>query len=563
MNTRKSNRIRRFAKPLLMLAVGLTCFSIVAATLRRRPDINQQRIATGTITDPEFESVYRAVNEQLATAAAEAGLSLAPSADNLQIARRLSIALVGSGLSLEEVRALQLQANDKQISWWTDYLLQDRRWADYFAERFARAFVGVDEGPFILFRRRKFRLWLADQFEQGVPYDEIVRQMLSSDGLWTDTPQVNFVTATIQEDRRADPIRLAGRTSRVLLGQRIDCLQCHDDFLGELNFGSTLEPIDGTQQHFHALAAFFSGAALPEAVFQGIREDEQPYSFKFLGEEQEQLVTPEVPFQPDLLPAQGKPRERLATWVTHSNNRAFSRALVNRVWALMFSRPLVEPVDSIPLDLSVIEGGGGAVLELLAEDFAKNGFDLRRLIRLIAHTDAFRRSSRADFDVTPQHEAYWAVFPLTQLRPEQVAGSVFQANMLTAIDESSSIFTQLKSYGELQDFLKRFGDRGEDEFNADAVTIQQRLIMMNGKMVKERTGIDLVNNSSSRIAALVSDNQQAIQLMYLATLNRSPSQQEMDTYTEFLQDKKDQQRSRAMGDIFWSLINSTEFSWNH
>lgn len=557
----KRSLTRRILQPLLMAALILTGLTVVAASLRRRPAIEPPQNATAPFRQPDFQRTLALANSQLAQQAAAKGLETAPPADSLTIARRLSLALVGSGLSLEEVRALSAIPEERRVEWWTAYLLQDQRWADYFAERFSRAYVGTNEGPFILFRRRKFRTWLAEQFSEGTPYDRIVREMLSAEGLWTDTPQVNFVTATMDQDNgRGDPVRLAGRTARVFLAQRIDCLQCHDDFLGNLNFGSEANPVDGIQEHFHSLAAFYSGTGLAPAVFGGIREDGSPYEYQFLGSDEEEVVSPDVPFNSELMPAEGKPRDRLAAWVTHPGNKAFTRAVVNRVWALLLSRPLVSPVDNIPLD-----GPLPPVLDTLAQDFADHGFDLRRLVRMIAQTDAFQRSSRAEFPVTAQHEDEWAVFPLSQLRPEQVAGSVLQASKLTALDASSSIFTQLKSFGDLQDFLRRFGDRGEDEFTSDAVTITQRLIMMNGNMVQERTKQDLVNNASSRIATLVADDHKALELVYLSALNRQPSVTELAEFSRYLEEngQSGRARERAVGDIYWAIINSTEFSWNH
>ena len=88
------------------------------------------------------------------------------------------------------------------------------------------------------------------------------------------------------------------------------------------------------------------------------------------------------------LPICGRPRQRLARWVTHPENRAFARATVNRVWALMFGRPLVEPVDEIPLKNS-LENPYPPGLETLADDFIIHKFDLQRLIRVIAATRVF------------------------------------------------------------------------------------------------------------------------------------------------------------------------------
>ncbi|QDV22285.1 DUF1553 domain-containing protein [Aureliella helgolandensis] len=551
---------RRLIKRLLMGAVVLTALLIVAATLRRRTRIQPPQQFQAAYQANAFAETLQNVNQQVQATIGEAELEWAPAADNLTIARRLSLALVGSGLSLEEVQTLAQVKESDQIRWWTSYLLEDRRWSDYFADRFSRAYVGTNDGPFLLFRRRKFNAWLSQQFSEGRAYDQIVSEMLSAEGLWTDTPQVNFITATMDDanEGRGDPIRLAGRVSRVFLAQRVDCLQCHDDYLGNVNFGSLDQPVDGAQTHFHELAAFFAGTAMADPVFRGIVEDEQEYQFEYLGESETQVVAPNVPFAQDLLPDDGKPRQRLARWVTHTNNRAFSRATVNRVWALMFSRPLVTPVDNVPLDDTV-----PAVMDTLAEDFVNHRFDLKRLIRLIAESDAFRRASRAPFEITEAHEACWSVFPVTQLRPEQVAGSMLQACKLTALDGSSSIFTRLKAYGDTQDFLKRFGDRGEDEFDGQAVTIPQRLVLMNGKLATENTNSNSMTGAASRIATLVEDDQQAVQLIFVSALNRMPSETELSKFVVFMQDKQGNARRKAIGDIYWAILNSTEFSWNH
>ncbi len=549
---------RWLLQPLLTICVIIAGVSVVAGTLRRKPAITSGQAKPRQYR--ELATTTQRVDQVMRALAAASGLSIAPKADNLVIARRLSLALVGSGLSLEELRAFTETPEDQQIAWWTDYLLSDPRWSDYFAERFARAFVGTNDGPFLLFRRRKFNAWLSQQFREGRQYDAIVRDMLSAEGLWTDTPQVNFITATMDsaEKNRCDPVLLAGRVSRAMLAQRIDCLQCHDDFLGTLEFGSHESPAPGVQEHFHSLAAFFSGTSLPDAVFQGIREDGREYKVELLGDTQPKVVQPDVPLDNPPLPVEGRPRERLAAWVTHPDNLAFSRATVNRVWALMFSRPLVDPVDNIP----ALEPAPEA-LDILANDFSKQGFDLRRLIRTIALSEPFQRSSRAEFPILREHEEAWAVFPVTQLRPEQISGSLLQACKLTAIDESSSIITRLQAFGQSRDFLRRFGDRGEDEFDSDAVTISQRLLLMNGNIITERTKDDLVNNASTRIATLVGDDEKAVESVFLATLNRRPSAGELACYVDYLAGKQKKQRSAAMGDIYWAILNSTEFSWNH
>ncbi|HBE70768.1 MAG TPA: hypothetical protein DDW52_21700 [Planctomycetaceae bacterium] len=556
---------RWLVQPVLTLGLIIAAAGAVLGTLRGRPAIERPKRVLADYDAVGFQSTLDRLNDSIDAMAEREGLEAAPRADSLTVARRVSLALVGSGLSLEEVRALKLVDEDQRVQWWTNYLLEDDRWSDYFAERFARAFVGTADGPFLLFRRRKFNMWLSDQFQQNRPYDETVADMLAAEGLWTDTPQVNFITATMsaENEKRSDPVLLAGRVSRALLAQRIDCLQCHDDFLGTAEFGSSEDRQGGTQMHFHALASFFSGTALPDVALVGIREDGRDYEVQLLGDEEPTVIEPDVPFDSPPLPIDGKPRERLAEWVTHQDNRAFARATVNRVWALLLSRPLVDPVDNIPAFMPVPDA-----LDVLAEDFAENRFDIKRLIRLIVKSNAFQRGSRADFAITEQHEEAWAAFPITQLRPEQVAKSIAQACRLRAIDEASSIVTRLQVFGQSQDFLKRFGDRGEDEFDSDAVTIAQRLLVMNGNVVRESTKNNLVGNASSRIAALVEDDSKAINAAFLATLNREPSAAEAERFIVHLagpsgNGRSGNDRAGAMEDVFWAIINSTEFSWNH
>src|SRR5439155_7710973 len=106
------------------------------------------------------------------------GLKPAAAADHLTIARRLGLALMGTVPSLEEIRALEAVPAEERIAWWVNHLLEDRRFADYWAERLARIYVGNEQGNIILFRRRRFRLWLGEQLANKTAYDHVVTELL-------------------------------------------------------------------------------------------------------------------------------------------------------------------------------------------------------------------------------------------------------------------------------------------------------------------------------------------------------------------------------------------------
>jgi hypothetical protein len=259
----------------------------------------------------------------------------------------------------------------------------------------------------------------------------------------------------------------------------------------------------------------------------------------------------------ELLPEHGTRREQLAGWVTHPENVFFARATVNRIWALLFGRPMVEPLDDL-------NSAGKALpaLQILADDFAKHNFDVRRLVKVIVTTEAFRRDSASDQEVTETHERLLTVFPMTRLRPEQVAGSVIQAASVETLDQDSHVFVQLLRFNQEREFVQRYGDTGDDEFDGRGGTIPQRLLLMNGDLVHERTKEDL-GNASAQIASLALNDDKAVELAYLTLLSRRPTSEEAAHFTKKLAATKGHERSQHLEDLCWALINSTEFSWNH
>jgi hypothetical protein len=459
----------------------------------------------------------------------------------------VSLALTGTIPSLEEIRWLQSMPENERLDWWLDRLLSDRRSSDYLAERFARAYVGIENGPFLVYRRRRFVTWISDQLYENRPYDALVRELISGTGLWTDSPAVNFVTVTndINGDEQPDEQRLAARTARAFLGVRLDCVQCHDDNLG----GPWRQP------DFQQLAAFFASA---QSSLLGIRDVAQDYEFQYLHREAKEVVEPRPPFATDLVPNDGSPRERLAAWVTHPRNGAFARAMVNRVWAILFGQPLHDPIDDLPL-----QGPYPPGLELLANDFVTHGHDLRRLVGVIVHTQAFQRASSPGEADGTSHACNWSTFPRTRLRAEQMAGSVLQASSLRTLDAHSHILVRLAQMDQRKDFVKRFGDKGEDEFRERSATIPQQLLMMNGQLVRERTKDDLVANAVTRIHTVASDPETALRTTYWTIFTRAPSAAEIEYFLPRLQQSQGPQRREALEDIYWTLINSMEFAWNH
>lgn len=545
-----------WARNLLFLGLCSAGLAALAANLSptlKPPEERQLRVFDQPPAD--MRATVERINASFADRRSSAPSLRAERADDLSIARRLSLALAGTIPSLEEIRWFETLPAEQRLNDWLGALLTDRRHHDYLAERLARAYVGVQDGPFIVYRRRRFVAWLADQLAENRSYDKIVENLIAESGLWTDRPATNFITVTVKPDEKKgpDPNALAARVSRAFLGVRIDCAECHD------------HPFERWKQaDFQGLAAFFGQT---EQGFTGIHDRQGEYKIENRVTGEMETIEPRVPFASELLPPTGSLRNRLAAWTTHPDNQAFGRAIANRIWGLMFGRPLVEPIDDVHADAEL-----PPALDVLADDFVAHGYDLRRLIQIIALTDAFTRASRVDSvdeDSWAASElaasaAYWDVFPITRLRPEQVIGGLLQSGSLTTIDYESHILVRFARATGQNDFIQRYGDDGDNEFSPQGGTIPQRLLMMNGKQVTEKTSDSIVNNAATQIAVLAASDERAIETAYLAVLTRRPTLDEARYFSQKLADSSDgRNRRQKVEDLVWTLLNSTEFSWNH
>jgi len=228
----------------------------------------------------------------------------------------------------------------------------------------------------------------------------------------------------------------------------------------------------------------------------------------------------------------------------------------------LFSRPKVEPVDNIPTGDDCPE-----LLDLLGEDFVQHGCNLKRLIHVIAATRVFQLDSRAvatdpEVAVTEAQEENWAAFPLTRLRPEQVVGGILQAGSLETTDYESHIVFRLVRAMSQNKFVERYGDDGEDELEPHRATIPQRLLLLNGNLVKEGTKADLFT-ASARIAALAPDAAGAIEAAYLTVLSRRPTDEELVHFMARFDGASGDKRKKILENLCATLINSLEFLWNH
>ncbi|MDB5391397.1 MAG: hypothetical protein JWM11_7043 [Planctomycetaceae bacterium] len=530
---------------LLPLAVILGVIVLVLGASRTAPRHSSD--PPGLEVVPELDDAVSKIDNLFEQDWTKNKLQPAQLASDLLVLRRLSLALLGTIPSLEEVRQFEADLEPLKLERWTQRMLDDSRFGYYFSERLARSLVGTEQGQFLIFRRDRFSNWLKDCLNKRTPYDEMVRQMISETGLWTSVPATNFVAVAFANEA-LDQNKLAGRTVRAFLGQRIDCAQCHD------------HPFDHWKQgDFQGLAAFYGQVKNSLVGWQDFPDLE--FQVENRKTKELETIAPAVPFHPEWLPAEGTRREKLAAWITNPDNRRFERATANRVWALMFGKPFLDPVDG----LSDPPEGAPDLLDLLGADFRLHRYDLRRMIQVIAASKAYRLDSvhpSEDDAQVDELKSHWAVFPLIRLRPEQMIGAALQAVSLSTTDQNSHLAIRTIRLFQENDFVKEYGDLGENELTEQVGTIPQALLRMNGELVRGLVKSDFFK-SSGRIANMAPDNESRVETAFLVVLSRRPTVVEQQYFVSQFEQSDVSQREVIMEDLFWSLCNSPEFSWNH
>lgn len=550
--------MKPFAVLFCLFAVGIVAFVVMkAGEAEVHPDILQKLPEEDNID----ASVSR-VNQWLRQRWSDESLEPTGLADDLTVYRRLSLALHGTIPSLEEITAFNADSPNQRIERWLLKMLADKRFPDYFSTRLARVLTGVEEGQFVIFRRDRLRAWLNHQLANDRPWHDMTQQLIAGDGLWTSEGFANFITGAFVNEEGIDENKLAGRTVRAFLGQRIDCAQCHN------------HPFDSWKQSdFEGLAAFFGQVRVtPGGVIDRPIEDKQPveYVVKDPGAEEGRVVAPTVPFHSEWMPVNGSRRQRLAAWVTHPENRRFERAIANRIWGLMFGRPWHDPVDDIghPDD----SDNSQDLLDVLGKEFRNHNGSLHFLIRLIAQSDAFRLKSQISGNADQQNQMamHWAVFPLVRLRPEQMIGSMFQAGNVKTIDQNSNLFVRFTRFNNENDFLKEYGDAADDELLQQSGTIPQALLRMNGKFTRSLTETGPFS-AAGQILRFSSEDEAVVRNCFLACLSRLPTPAEQSHFVDQLTgisgeegDDTVNHRTPAevVRDLYWVLFNSPGFSWN-
>lgn len=474
---------------------------------------------------------------------AKMGLPASPRCDDATFLRRLHLDVIGTLPAPQQVRQFLDSPDPDKRRQAVERVLQRDQYADFWALQWAdillvdRKALG-DRGAY------EFHKWLRRQFQENRPCDQWVRELITASGNSAKHGPVNLYRAL------RTPEELTRSVSQALLGVRIDCAQCHH------------HPFEKwSQEDFYGLAGFFNGlqrTALPDGRELVYHLGPQPQRLP----QSDRLAPLRPPDGPVLEPSVGgDPRQFLAEWVTGRDNPWFSRVLANRLWKHFLGRGLVEPEDDLR---STNPAVNEPLLDYLADELARSGFDLQHMIRLIVSSRVYQLSSQplaANRDDLQNYSHYYvkrlqaevlldAIGDVTGV-PEEFAGMPPGVRAIQLWDN------RLPSY-----FLDTFGRSLRESpcqcAKSSDPTMSQALHLMNAPEIDAK-----IRHRDGRLARLLAagrSDEEMVAELCLAALGRPPEEKERAAAERLL--AAADSRRQALEDLMWTLLNSYDFLFN-
>lgn len=525
------------------------------------------------------------------------GVAPAAPATDAEFLRRAWLDFAGMIPTSAEARAFLDDPSAYKRSALVETLLDSPRYARRMQEVFDTMLM--ERRPEMNVPAAPWQAFLRDAFARNVPYDQLVREILSADG---SDPTARG-PARFYLDRQGEPNLLTRDVGRFFLGRDMQCAQCHDHPIVD----------DFKQAHYHGLYAFFN-RSFPVAEASGVttlaEKADGDVSFASVFKKKIVKTTrPRIIDGPEVdepKPAKGQEyrvapldkirsiptysrRARLPEILTSAEVPAFSRNAVNRLWALVIGRGIFHPLD---MDHGDNPPSHPELLDMLAKEFVAMKYDIKKFIRELTATRVYQRSSERPPGASPGSLApeTFAVGMLKPLAPEQIAWSLMQAtgvlegtrkaveqqwlgvdpkfrDLVKTDPKRKALGVEMiertileRLGGQTAPFVSRFGGAPGQAQDAGQSSVDQALFVSNGEPIQSWLAPS-GDNLTGRLTAMTDPSAVAEEL-YLTILTRRPTADERKEVADYLA-SRGKERAQGLREIAWALIASAEFRFNH
>jgi hypothetical protein len=489
---------------------------------------------------PEHNYIDKSINAKLRK------LRIQPSeiCTDAEFIRRASIDICGIVPNAETIRAFLENADSAKREQLIDELLERKEFVDLWVMKWSELLQVRSTQQVSYKATLGYYDWLKERISNDVPVNLMVKELLSAQGGTFTQPATNFY------QNQQDNLKIAENVAQVFLGMRIQCTQCHN------------HPFDRwTMDDYYGFAAFFAQVARKPSedpretiVFNRGRGEtqhpvsKQPMKPKFLGG-----IAPET---------KGRDRrELLGDWIASPENPYFAKNLANIVWAHFFGSGIVNEVDDVRVSNPAVNP---QLLEELGEKFKTYNYDFKKLVRDICNSRTYQLSTKTN----PTNETDETNFSRAKLR--RIRAEVL-LDVISQITETKNKFqglplgaraVQIADGNTSNYFLTTFGRAKRETVCSCEVkmdpNLSQALHLLNGETVHQKV---IEGKLVERMLAENSSHDEIIDELYFRCLTRNPTEAERAGLIAEIAATKNKQQ--ALEDIFWAILNSREFVFNH
>jgi len=460
--------------------------------------------------------------------------------------RRVTLDIVGLLPTEAEYESFVNDRDPQKRVKLVDRLLERKEFSEIWAMKWAEVLlVRSDNNRVAPKAALLYSAWLTEQIENDVPLDVMVQKLVASSGASFRNPAVNYYQV------ETDLLKTAENTAQVFFGIRTQCAQCHN------------HPFDRwTMDDYYSFAAFF--AQVGRKPSEDYREviiynrssgettnpvSKQRMTPKFLGGE-----------VPELAPGSDR-REVLVKWLTSPENPYFSTNVANRIWDHFFGIGIVDPVDDVRVSNPATNP---ELLQALGGKLVEYQYDFKRLVRDICASNTYQRSGERNA-TNELDESNFSHSRVRRIRAESLLDVICQ---VTNSQEKfarlplGSRAVQLADGNSSSYFLDTFGRSKRltvcaDDVNTDP-SLSQSLHLLNGTTIENK----VVNgNVVSNLLKEGKTPEEVIDSIFVRCLTRKPTADEKAKLMAMIVDPKAPQG--PLQDIFWAVLNSREFVFNH
>ncbi len=561
---------------LLPWLLSLLCVALSYAS-DKPADKDTEPEDAGFVIGTRDPKVFNEIDRFILARLRQESIDPSPICTDYEFIRRATVDVVGMIPVGDEIRNFVNDKSSEKRAKLIDRLLNDNEryadhwevmWGDWLREHTA----GKKETE-----PGKYRDWLRAALKSNMPYDQFARQLMTASGKASENAATNFYFRD-----GSNRVETVNTVAQAFMGSRMACAQCHD------------HPFDKwTQTDFHGLMAFFAQVNVPKPPNKkkDKNAEEQPltdkpkgdYHMPKEGDEAKkgsnggEIVQPRFAWDPSASTSGSTRREALTNAVIGSPR--FAAVQVNRIWSQLMGRGIVEATDDFR---EKNPPSHPELLDFLADQMVKNKYDNKHVIRLILNSAVYQRSSVP----TDGNRSDKTLFSHQRIR-RMTAEELFDSILVSAghdkglADMPAALADNNKSAAKKGATPGMARKKGQVEWATDLPTpaktgtfmnvfnqpprsiiitkreeegaVTQALEMINGQAVNNALE---TSPFLTHLAAVKTDPRHAVTELYLATLTRQPTPQELESSAR----RADGSRDWLM-DLQWALMNSREFTF--